>query len=243
MTISKEDLDAIANEYHLSDVPDLFIENICQLHTLKWLAAETQPIGDVLELGYGDGLFTEKLVDLGHAVTLVEGAESLVVKSRAKYGEQIRVHHTLFEEFETPSSFDYVIATHVLEHVDDPIAVLNRIKTWLKPSGKLIVIVPNKESLHRRLAVEMTLQPELDTLSGRDVIVGHQRVYSLETLSRDIEAAGFEVQTTKGFFLKVLPNSMMLEFSEELILALNEVADLVPKSLLANIGITAGVGA
>ena len=45
-----------------------------------------------------------------------------------------------------------------------------------------------------------------------------------------------EILERKGFFLKVLPNSMILEFSEELIKALNEVADLLPEHLLANIG-------
>jgi hypothetical protein len=85
----------------------------------------------------------------------------------------------------------------------------------------------------------MNLQPEMDTLSDRDQVVGHQRVYSFEALAKDLDKAGFEMVERKGFFLKVLPNSMMLEFSEELIKALNEVANLVPDHLLANIGILA----
>ncbi len=240
MTTSREKLDEIAKDYHLSaDVPDLFIENLCQIHTLKWVAQHTDPVGDLLELGYGDGLFTHELVQMGHTVTLLEGAQSLVAKVRAEYGDRVQIHHSLFEEFETDGTYDYVIATHVLEHVDDPVSVLSRMKTWLKPSGRLVVIVPNKESLHRQLAVLMNLQPETDTLSDRDKKVGHQRVYSFETLAKDLDQVGFEMVERKGFFIKVLPNSMMLDFSEKLINALNEVADLVPDHLLANIGILA----
>jgi hypothetical protein len=38
-----------------------------------------------------------------------------------------------------------------------------------------------------------------------------------------------------GFFLKVLPNSMMLEYSRELLWGLNAISPSLPKNLLANI--------
>lgn len=42
------------------------------------------------------------------------------------------------------AQFDYLVAAHVLEHVDDPISAL---KTWLrvvKPGGHLLIAVPDK---------------------------------------------------------------------------------------------------
>lgn len=42
------------------------------------------------------------------------------------------------------NAFDYLIAAHVLEHVDDPISAL---KTWVrvvKPGGHIIIAVPDK---------------------------------------------------------------------------------------------------
>ena len=89
------------------------------------------------------------------------------------------------------------------------------------------------------LAVIMGLQPELDTLGARDRLVGHQRVYSLKTLEEDVLKAGLEVTETNGFFLKVLPNSMMLQYSNELISALNNISPSLPKNILANIGLVA----
>lgn len=41
-------------------------------------------------------------------------------------------------------------------------------KNWLKKDGEIIVIVPNKESIHRRLALNMGLIQKLDSLSERD---------------------------------------------------------------------------
>jgi hypothetical protein len=101
----------------------------------------------------------------------------------------------------------------------------------------MVVVVPNKESLHRRLAKAMGLIEDLGELSPRDKLVGHKKVYSLKELEQDFIEAGYEVVTKKGFFIKLLPNSMMLDYSPELILGLNTCgSDLAPE-LLANIAI------
>src|SRR5437899_6862993 len=110
-----------------------------------------------------------------------------------------------------------ILASHVLEHVDDPQSILRLTSSWLTETGKIIIVVPNRNSLHRQLAVIMGLQPELDTLSKRDLMVGHQRVYSLQSLEQDIDQAGLRLVDSSGFFLKVLPNSMMLDYSRELL--------------------------
>ena len=129
------------------------------------------------------------------------------------------------------------MATHVLEHVDKPVLLLERMRNWLSPNGIIIIIVPNCESIHRQLAVIMDLQSNLDTLGERDKLVGHQRVYSFDTLESDIIKAGYNTLDKKGFFLKVLPNSMMLNFNPKLIEALNIISNILPNNLLGNIGI------
>ena len=71
----------------------------------------------------------------------------------------------------------------------------------------------------------------------RDKVVGHQRVYDLAGLTADLQAGGFEVIESKGFFLKTLPNSMMLDYSDALIAGLNEVGEQLPAELLANLAV------
>ena len=217
----------------------MFIENICQEYTFPWLRGHLADAMRVLELGYGDGLVTKDLIDQGHIVTVVEGAKSVVDAAHNKWGSQLTIYHSLFEEFSTAERFDAILATHVLEHLEDPSALLRRVAGWLRPNGQVIVIVPNCESIHRQLAVRMGLQAALDTLGERDYKVGHQRVYSLATLRSDVESAGLEVVEEKGFFLKVLPNAMMLDYQPKLLIALNEVGDLLPARYMANIAIVA----
>ena len=126
--------------------------------------------------------------------------------------------------------------------MDDPVALFSQMASWLSENGAIVVIAPNRNSLHRQLAVKMCLAEELDTLSPRDLVVGHQRVYSHETLRHDVEAAGLKVVEETGFFLKALPNSMMLEYDDLLIQAMNEISPALPPELLANIGMVVEPG-
>ena len=53
-----------------------------------------------------------------------------------------------------PGSWEAVTLWHVLEHVEDPRAALERIAGWLSPGGTLLVGVPNLASLQARLGGE-----------------------------------------------------------------------------------------
>jgi SAM-dependent methyltransferase len=243
MNTNMEKLDRIATDYHTNEsVPDIHIENLCQEYFIEWLLRHIPVASRVLELGYGDGLVTAALAKSGCELTVLEGAGTLVDRARRAH-PTIRCVHSLFEDFRADRAYDVVLASHVLEHVDDPSAILRLISSWLVEAGKIIVVVPNRNSLHRQLAVVMGLQPELDTLSKRDLMVGHQRVYSLQILENDIRSAGLTPVDSAGFFLKVLPNSMMLEYSRELLWGLNAISPSLPKDLLANIAAVAIKGA
>lgn len=239
MNTSMEQLEKIAIDYHTNDaIPDIHIENLCQEYFVAWLLKRIQNGARVLELGYGDGLVTAALAKSACDLTLLEGAKTLADRAKENH-PNVKCIYTLFEEFNPISRYDVILASHVLEHVDDPKSILQRMSSWLNDSGKIIVAVPNKNSLHRQLAVMMGLQPELDTLSQRDLLVGHKRVYSLQSLEDDIRQAGLQVIDSAGFFLKVLPNSMMLEYSRDLLWGLNAISSALPKELLANIAVVA----
>jgi len=237
MSTSMEQLDRVAAEYHTNEaIPDIHIENLCQEYFIQWMIRQIPERARVLELGYGDGLVTAALAKTGCTLTLLEGAKVLIDRARLKHPE-VECVHCLFEEFHPSQSYDLILASHVLEHVDDPRTILRLMSSWLEETGRIIAVVPNRNSLHRQLAVLMGLQPALDSLSKRDLLVGHQRVYSLQTLEQDILAADLRVVDSCGFFLKVLPNSMMLDYSRELLWGLNALSATLPKELLANIAV------
>ena len=239
MNARVQELERIAEQYHLNtEVPDKFIENICQEHCCDWLAGLIHPHERVIELGYGEGHTLARLSTLSSNYTMVEGAASLAALVREKH-PSVEVVQALFEEHAPQESCDKLLALHVLEHVDHPVSLAKHLRSWLRPDGEMVVVVPNRDSLHRQLAVAMGLQPALDTLSARDHLVGHQRVYDFTLLEEHLRQAGFECFERRGFFLKTLPNGMMLDHPTALIQALNTVGDALPAHLMANIAVRA----
>jgi SAM-dependent methyltransferase len=244
MKLTPQALDAYADTYYLNpEVPDLDIEELGQRLSIPHTVAAIGEARRVLEMGYGTGLVTGELLARGASIEVVEGSPKLcAIARRTHAAHSLIVHEALFESFQATEPYDAVLALHIAEHVDDPISLLRTVRGWVRPGGAIIVIVPNAESLHRRLAVRMGLQSRLDDLSPRDHLVGHQRVYDLAGLRADLASAGFEAEEEFGYQLKTVPNAMMTGWPEGLLTALVEISGEIPPAMLANIGIRARRG-
>ena len=102
--------------------------------------------GSVLELGPAEGLMTEKLEQSFNNVSVVDGSSIFCDQLKARL-PSVKVYNSYFEAFECDEQFDNIVLGHVLEHVDDPVFVLNHIKTFLKPGGLIFAAVPNARSI------------------------------------------------------------------------------------------------
>ena len=239
MTLTPEALDRYARDYYLSDeVADIDIEERAQRLSAPTVAAQVGDASRVIDMGFGTGEMARELLGRGIAAEVVEGSPLLAAQARERHPDLV-VHEAMFEDFAPGPVYDAVLALHVMEHVDRPRDLMDRVRGWLRPGGSVVVVVPNRESLHRRLAVRMGIQDGLDDLSARDHLVGHLRVYGLDTLGADLEGAGFRVEERFGFTLKTVPNSMMLDWPPALLDALTQISPELPAAMCANIGIRA----
>ena len=237
--LTSDALDTIAHEYYLNAADDTIDQfERAQLHSVPRLIEAIAGRAPVLEMGFGTGHITAELLRCGVPLEVVEGSPVLVDEARRRHPE-LAVHHAMFETFEPETPYGALLALHVLEHVEDPVELLVAMRSWLADDGTLVAVVPNAESLHRRIAVEMGLHERLDHLSPSDHLIGHQRVYDLDGLTRDLDLAGFDVTFDFGYLLKTVPNSMMLDYPMEMIEALNTISDRIPTRDLANIGVRA----
>lgn len=75
-----------------------------------------------------------------------------------------------------PGSFDVITMIHVLEHIVDPIAVLEKLRGKLSPGGLLLIEVPH----HPANPFEL-------------LIADHRTHFTADSLTRALVAAGFEV--------------------------------------------------
>lgn len=191
------------------------------------LKRHIQP-GSCLELGPAEGEMTQFLVKDVEKLTVVDGAGELLDKI-PDYPGLVKVN-SLFEDFETDEKYDTIVMEHILEHVDDPVALLKRVRNWLSPAGKLLIGVPNGNSIHRLVAVKMGLLKHHCDLNGRDVALGHRRVYTSETLQNDILEAGFHPIEIGGVFFKPLSNQQIQDnWSEEMIQGFYELGKDFPE--------------
>lgn len=99
----------------------------------------------VLDVGTGGGEFAYLLQSLGHGVSGIEPNRGYADFSVREYGLTVHVGFVQEARF-APESFDAVTIWHVLEHTEDPGAVLALLRSWMKPEGTLVVEVPNVEA-------------------------------------------------------------------------------------------------
>ena len=240
--VSKK-IENFASDIYIKDsTGENFIENIINTTNLPTLLSKLKVVKcdkAILEMGFGEGTITEPLLAAGFEVEIVEGSAQLCDKARQRFGGKLKVNCSYFENFTPTRQFNNVLSLHVLEHVDHPDAVIRKMYDWVAPGGQVIAVVPNAQSLHRQLSVMMGLQEKNDSLSPRDILVGHQRVFTLEQLAAHFEATGFEISERFGYFVKIVPNSMMVGWSHDLIKGLTHISNQLPPHMLANVGLVA----
>jgi 2-polyprenyl-3-methyl-5-hydroxy-6-metoxy-1,4-benzoquinol methylase len=233
----EKSLEKIATDYHLTNNDETKIfDHLFHLMLAEKLNSLDVSSSRILELGYGEGTISQKLFsDNFRRRTLIEGSLELARKAKIELGDEITVVNSLFEDYTPKEKFDLVIASNILEHVYEPVKTLIKIKSWLNPSGRCIITVPNSESFHRRLAKCAGIIEDTKQLSKRDLVVGHLRVYDLDSLTNDVEKSGMTISKVEGMVLKFLDNESQLKINSEVIRALHELSSKYPAQFCANL--------
>jgi 2-polyprenyl-3-methyl-5-hydroxy-6-metoxy-1,4-benzoquinol methylase len=163
--------------------------------------------GSLLELGSFKGHFTQRLRTRFDDLTCVEASSDAIEEAKQRVGGGVVFINALFEQVSLPKRYDNIVLTHVLEHLDDPVAVLKRINDeWLAPGGRLFLACPNANAPSRQIAVKMGLITHNAAVTPAEAEHGHRCTYSLDTLERDAVAAGLNVVHRSGIFFKALAN-------------------------------------
>ncbi len=193
----------------------------------------------ILELGPAEGIMTELLVPMGKRLTVVEGARKFCEDLRRRF-PQANVVHSLFEEFQPKEQFDNIVLGHVLEHVEDPVAVLKLVKSWLKLDGRVLAAVPNARSLHRQAAVMMGLLPSEEAMNEADIHHGHRRIFNPETYRQAFLQAGLQIEIFGGYWMKPVSNRQIEEtWTPEMLDAFMQLGERYP-DIAAEIYVVAG---
>jgi len=162
--------------------------------------------GSMLELGSYKGNFTRRLMAHSADITCVEASDTAIREAQEGL-PSLTYFNALFEQVQLPRRYDNIVMTHVLEHLDDPIAVLRRVNDeWLADGGRFFLACPNANAPSRQIAVKMGLIDHNAAVTAAEAEHGHRCTYALDTLERDAAKAGLRVSFRSGIFFKALAN-------------------------------------
>lgn len=106
-----------------------------------------QPIS-ILEAGCGQKWAID-LKDIPYELTGVDlDEEALRIRKEVTGDLDIAIHGDLHSIELPAAAYDVIYSSFVLEHVQDARQVLGNFVRWLKPGGRLVVTVPDRDSVH-----------------------------------------------------------------------------------------------
>ena len=111
-------------------------------------------------------------------------------------------------------------------------------KNFLNKSGIIFITVPNANSIHRLIGVEMSLLENKYQLNTSDIKGGHQRVYDFKSLTDDIKKAGLTIKDSGGYNLKMISLTQMKDCPQELLDAIFTISQSMPIEICTNLWVT-----
>jgi SAM-dependent methyltransferase len=110
-----------------------------------------RPSGRLLDVGCGNGAFVARMKALGWRAEGIDPDAQGVAAARAAGLDVTEGMLDALDDGEHAGAYDAITLSHVIEHVHDPLADLQRARRLLRPGGTLWIATPNLESLgHRR---------------------------------------------------------------------------------------------
>lgn len=148
--------------------------------------------GSLLDLGAAGGELGAALRDRFERTIGFEYNIDCLAELRGRFNQAMI---TDLENVRRLPRVDAVVLADVLEHLRDAPAILRLVKATLPPTGHLFVSVPNIANITVRLGLlfgvfEYRERGILDST--------HLRFYTLRTIRREIENAGFHVVAIRG---------------------------------------------
>ncbi len=171
----------------------------------EWLDPQDDDV--ILDCACGRGFYLNMFRYVGRARLVGLELESPIIrKASQNVGHlddliltQANIYHMPFPE----NTFDGVILSEILEHLDDDEAGLREVLRVLKPGGIVAITVPNVDYPFLWDPINKTLETLFHTHIGRGPLAGiwanHVRLYERDQLRQAVQAAGLVVEEERAF--------------------------------------------
>lgn len=140
-----------------------------------------RPLGRILDVGCGDGLFFPVLRRFGEPFGVETAGD--ILSPDGPWRD--RIHVGPLTSYHPPAAFDLVLALDVIEHLRDPGAFLEEVRRVTAPGGWLVATVPAFRALW----------------TAHDDLNEHVTRFTRDELSALVRAHGFVVMQARYFMV------------------------------------------
>lgn len=163
-------------------------------------------IYNYLEIGGGHGLFISEAINvLGNNTkfTLVDISPTSIEVSKKFIGAH-PVEYVLSDifKYETNTKYNFITMGEVIEHVEDPVALLNKLKELLAPNGVIFMTTPTNAPSIDHIYLFRNAQEVIDIIQK----AGLEVIEDIKVYAEDLpEEMAIELKVTMmyGCFLKL----------------------------------------
>ena len=154
----------------------------------------------LLEIGVGSGSLLNMARAIGYDVMGCDLSSSICEHVRREYG--ITMHSEHLGALTGENRFDIIVMNHVLEHSDQPIALLMDVHRLLAPGGVVHIAVPNIACWEANLSGWSSYEPY------------HLAYFDLHTLEKTVTAVSLTIDciathdSFSGWFLAILRTAL-----------------------------------
>ncbi|MBB6371649.1 class I SAM-dependent methyltransferase [Chryseobacterium shigense] len=165
------------------------------------------PVESYLEIGAGHGLYLEAAMEkIGDNCTFeaLDISESSLELTKSLIKSEKVVYHlkNVFDYTDEDEKKDFITMGEVLEHVEDPLSLLNKIKSLIKPDGTIFITTPTNAPSIDHIYLFNNIQEIRDLIHEAGLEIVDERYF----VSEDIELEKAEkrkVATMYASFLKI----------------------------------------
>jgi ArsR family transcriptional regulator len=157
-------------------------------------------LGDVVDVGSGDGSVAQLLAPRARSWTCVDRSERLLTAARARLGKLRQVSFVTADAGALPladASFDAALMLHVLAQVDSPARVMAEVARVLRPGGLAVGVTLDAHDHAEVTAAYGDVHPGFAPATLRRMLArAGLEVGSCEITSRDVRPPSFRVVTS-----------------------------------------------
>ncbi len=180
-----------------------------RIRKVRLLEMLSKGTGKVLDIGCGPAVMTKEIIDLGWTYDGIDISDSMIREAQKQFLNP-KAHFSVgnVNKLNTPdNTYDAIIAMGLVEYLEDDERAILEMKRVLKPSGRVLISLPNWWS-PARMWDRWILAPvsrNIKKMLGKEIKQFPQREYRPGAYGKLLEKNGFGDIRIVAYNFRVVP--------------------------------------